>query len=154
MKKITVLIFLLSIFSFQAFAQEWGTVFPTTKEISELDKTYSAKKILVQNHYYPKPGKLDEVLALRIAASKLLKEFGLSPGRVMVTRQTMDRANGKQDEIAAVTFQSEYESLEALKKELNSFTADQQSRFQKEILDKMKLLIDRFKRASSYVVFE
>jgi hypothetical protein len=154
MKKITVLIFLLSIFSFQAFAQEWGTVFPTDKEIAELDKTYAAKKLLVQNHYCPKPGKLDEVLALRIAASKLLKEFGLSPGRVMVTRQTMDRANGKQDEIAAVTFQSEYESLEALKKELNSFTADQQSRFQKEILDKMKLLIDRFKRASSYVVFE
>jgi hypothetical protein len=123
---------LLKTFSYKSFAQEWGTVFPTDIEIAEMDKTYSGKKILVQNHYYPKPGKFDEVLALRIAASKLLREFSLSACRVMVTRQTMDRANGKQDEIAAVTFQSEYESLEALEKELKSFTSEQKSRFPKE----------------------
>jgi hypothetical protein len=154
MKTISVFILLCSIFSFQSFAQEWGTVFPTDKEVAELDNTYSGKKIIVQNHYFPKPGKFNEVLALRITATKLLKEFGFSTGRVMVTRQIMDRANGKQDEVAAVTFQSEYENLAALKKELDSFTPDQKSRFDKEILSKMKLLIIRFKRTSGYVVFD
>lgn len=154
MKKMTTLILLLSIFSFQSFAQKWGTVFPTEKEIAEIDRTYVGQKIIVQNHYYPKPGKFDEVLALRIAASKLLKEFGFVAGRVIVTRQTMDRANGKQEEIASVVWHAEYESLRVLKTELNSYTAKQESRFQKEILIKMTLLIDRFKRTSSYVVFE
>jgi hypothetical protein len=153
MKITTVLILLCSMFSFQSFAQEWGTVFPTDKEIAAIDKTYSGKKIIVQNHYYPKAGKFDEVLALRIAASKLRKEFGFSAGRVIVTRQTLDRANGKQEEVAAVTWHSEYESLGALKKELSSFTAEQESR-QKKILNKMSLLINRFRRTSSYVVLE
>jgi hypothetical protein len=40
------------------------------------------KKIVVQNFYYPKPGKFDEVLALRVVASKLFKEFGFSAGMV------------------------------------------------------------------------
>jgi hypothetical protein len=38
-------------------------------------------------------------LVLRITASKLLKEFGPSGGRIMVTRQTMDRASVKKIEI-------------------------------------------------------
>ena len=153
MKKITALVLLCSIFSYQSFAQEWGTIFPTDKEIAEMDKTYSRQKIILQNHYYPKLGKFNEVLALRIAASKLLKEFGFAAGRVMVTRQTMDRAAGKKEEIAAIIWLSEYENLEVLKTELNSYTPEQASRFQKEILNKMKLLTNRFKRTSSYVVY-
>jgi hypothetical protein len=153
MKRLTLLILISSLFSLQSTAQEWGTVFPTEKEVAEMDKTHFGRKIVVQNHYYPKPGRFNEVVELRIAATKLLKEFGFSAGQVMVTRQTLDRAKGKKEEIAAVTFQSEYDSLEALKKELNSFTPEQKLRFQKEILNKMKLLIDRFKRTSSYVVW-
>jgi hypothetical protein len=65
----------------------------------------------------------------------------------------LDRANGKQEEVAAVTWHSEYESVGALKKELSSFTAEQESR-QKKILNKMSLLINRFRRTSSYVVLE
>lgn len=147
MKKIMFVILLCSLFSLIAFAQE-------DKEIVKIDKAYASKKIIVRNYYYPKPGKFDEVLALRIAASQLLKEFGLSAGRVLVTRQTMNKANGKQEEIAAVTYLSEYENLAALEKELSSFTVEQNNRFQKEILNKMKPLIDRFKRTSSYVVYE
>lgn len=119
-----------------------------------MDRTYSGQKIIVQNHYYPKPGKLDEMLAVRIAASKLLKEFDFAAGRVMVTRQTMDGAKGKQEEVAAVVWYSEYENLDALKTEMNSYTIEQKSRFQKEVLDKMRLLIDRFKRTSSYVLLD
>ncbi len=111
-----------------------------------MDRTYTGQKIIVQNQYFPKTGKFDEVLALRIAASKLLKEFGMTAGRVLITRQTMDRAKGKQKEVAAVVWHSEYRNLEALKTELNSYTAEQESRFQKEILDKMRLLVDRFKK--------
>lgn len=155
MKKLTFVFVLCSlVFSLQTLAQEWGTVFPTEKEVVELDRAYSGKKIIVQNHYYPKVGKFDEVLALRIAASKLLKEFGLSAGRVLVNRQTMDKARGKQQEVASVTWVAEYESLEALKNELNSFTPDKASRFKKEILNKMKLLVERAKRTSNYIVFE
>jgi hypothetical protein len=154
MKNFTASTLLLSIFSFPLFAQEWGTVFPNEKEVAQIDRAYASQKILVQNHYYPKPGKFNEVLALRIAASKLLKEFGMTAGRVIVSRQTMDRANGKQEEIAAIVWNAEYESLEALKKEINAYTAKQETRYQREILSKMKLLIDRFKRTSSYVMFE
>lgn len=117
-----------------------------------MDKKMSGKRIIVQNFYYPKSGKLDEALSLRIVASKLLKEFGFSPGRVVVQRQTMDISKGKEAEIAFVVWLSEYESLESLKKEMNSWSPAQETRFHKEILSKMKLLIDRFKRTSSYVV--
>jgi hypothetical protein len=150
----SILVTLCLLFSLPSLAQEWGTVFPTEIEIAKLDITYAGKKIIVQNYYYPKPGKFGEVLALRITASKLLKEFGLSGGRIMVTRQTMDRASGKKIEIAAITYQSEYESLEALKKEINSFKPEQSTRFQNEILSKMGLIVYRFKRTSSYVVSE
>lgn len=94
------------------------------------------------------------MLALRIEASKLLKVLGYTAGRVMVKRQTMDRAKEKQEEVASVTWVAEYESLGALKKELNSFTPEANNRFKKEILNKMKLVVERFKRTSSYVVFE
>lgn len=120
MLKLTLLILLCSLFSFPSFADQ---------------------KILVQNHYYPKPGKFDEVLALRIAASKLLKEFGMTSGRVVVTGKT-------------VVWQGEYLNSSALEKELKAFTPEQQSRFKKQILDRMKLLIDRHERTSSYIVYE
>jgi hypothetical protein len=148
------LILLSLTFSSQSFAQEWGTVFPTDKEMAKMDVTYADQKIIVQNHYYPKPEKFDEVLELRIEASKLLKKFGFKAGQILVTRQTMDRASGKQGEVAAIVWQAEYKNLSALKTEINSFSAEQNKQFQKEVLSKMKLLINRFKRTSSYVVFE
>lgn len=154
MKRLSLLILLSLIFSSQSFSQEWGTVFPTDNEMAKMDTTYADQKIIVQNHYYPKPEKFAEVLELRIEASKLLKKFGFTAGQILVTRQTMDRASGKQGEIAAIVWQVEYKNLSALKTEINSFTAEQNKQFQKEILSKMKLLIDRFKRTSSYVVFE
>ena len=107
----------------------------------------------MQNFYYPKPGKFDEVLALRVAASKLLKEFGSSPLKVLVNRQTIDRSKGKEAEVASIIWQVEYDSLETLKGEINSWTPAQENRFQKEILSKMKTLLDRFKRTSNYIVF-
>ncbi len=72
-------------------------------------------------------------------ASKLLKEFGPSGGRIMVTQQTMHRASVKKIEIALITYQSEYESVEALKKELNSFSSEEVTRFQNAILIKNEI---------------
>ena len=120
MNNLTLLILLCSFFSLPSFAQE---------------------KIMVQNLYYPKPGKIDEVLALRIAASKLLKEFGMTSGRVMVSKET-------------VVWQGEYLNISALEKELKTFTPEQQERFKKEILERMKLLVDRHERTTSTIVFE
>lgn len=125
LRKLINTFLLLSIFSIAAFAQD---------------------KILVENHYFPKSGKFEEVLSLRIAASKLLKEFGLSPGQVSVTRQTEDR------EIAGIVWQCEYESLNALNAELKTFTPEKERRFKTEILDKMKLLVNKHKRIQRMVV--
>ena len=96
MKYIIALLFFL-IFPYQANAKKWKTVFPTEQEIIKMDKSYIDKKVVVQNFYYPKHGKYSQVLSIRIAASKLLKEFGLQPGQVMITRMTTDTAKGKQD---------------------------------------------------------
>lgn len=154
MKELLILLWISFTISSLSFAQEWGTVFPTDQEVAKLDATHSNQKIIVENHYYPKPGKHDEVRALRIEASRLLIKFGFTAGQVLVTRQTMDRDSGKQDEIAAVVWRAEYKSLAALKAEVNSFTAEQEKQMKKEILSKMKLLINRFKRTSHYVVYE
>lgn len=135
-----------------ARAQGLDTVFPTDKEVAEMDRKFSDHKIVVENNYYPKPGKFEEVLTLRIAASKLLKEFGLSPGKITVARQTKDSAKGKQAEVAAIVWSCEYKNLVALEKEISSLTLEQESRFQKEILQKMKTHTTRHKRTSSYVV--
>jgi hypothetical protein len=148
-----ILILLCLTFSLTSTAQVWGTVFPTEKEVLAMDNKMLDKRIVVQNFYYPKPGKFDEALALRIEASTLLEEFGFATGKVLVNRQTMDRSKGKEAEVASILWQVEYESLESLKKEMNSWTPIQVNRFQKEILSKMNSLVDRFKRTSNYVAF-
>lgn len=107
---------------------------------------FAQDKILVENHYYPKPGKFEEVLALRIEASKLLKEFGLSAGQINISRQTEDK------EIAAIVWQCEYASMSALNAELKALTPEKERRFQTQILDKMKLLTHKHKRISRSVV--
>lgn len=125
MKRLSVLIFLSVIFSSQSYAQDWGTVFRTDPEMAKMDVTYADQKIFVQNLYYPRPEKFKVVLELRMEASKLLKKKCFSAGQILVTRQTMDRASGKQGEIAHVEWQAEYKNLSALKSEINSFTAEQ-----------------------------
>lgn len=39
--------------------------------------------VVIQNYYYAKPGKADEVLQWRIHACAVLKEMGVRPGRVL-----------------------------------------------------------------------
>ncbi len=131
--KITAFLFVFTLSCFSS-AHSWDS-----KEVNP------ARKVIVQNYYYPKPGKLEEVVALRIDASKLLKEFGLSSGKVMVIEQKTKEA---------VIWESEYVSMQSLEKELNSLTAQQKAKFQTMILDKMKLLTTRFKRTQSFVVYE
>lgn len=65
----------------------------------------------------------------------------------------MDRSKGKEAEIASIVWQVEYDSLESLKKELQAWTPLQENKFKKEILSKMRMIVDRFKRTSSYIVF-
>lgn len=121
------------------------TAFLFVFSLSCYSSTYPARKVVVRNYYYPKPGKLEEVIALRIDASKLLKEFGLSSGRVMVAEQNEDEA---------VVWESEYQSIQSLNSELDSFTAHQKAKFKTMILDKMKLITTKFKRTQSVVVYE
>ena len=148
------LIFLITVLSYQAHAKKWKTIFPTEQEIEKMDKSYVNNKITVQNYYYPKMGKFNEVLSLRVKASKVLKEFGLKSGQVMVARMTTDTAKGTKGEIAPIIWRVEYQSLKALKAELKTFTPKKSLRFKKEILDKVRPLLKRFKRTSNYIISE
>lgn len=125
-------IFLFIMFSSHSFGQK-----------TEMDKKYHGRKIIVQNFYYPKSGKLNEVLALRIAASERLKELGLTVGRVFITR-----------EIQSVVWQAEYQNLAAFEIELRKLSVKDKSKFDKDFREKMKLLINKFERTSSYVMTE
>ena len=108
-------------FPHQTHARKWKTLFPTKKEVSKLDKKYPDKKIIIQNYYYPKEGKFDEVLTLRIKASNLLKKFGLKAGKIIINRQTSDTEEGHLM-TAPLIWQAEYSSLNSLEKDLNLFT--------------------------------
>lgn len=44
MIKIILFILLCLLFSLPSFSQEWGTIFPSDKEIAEIDKAYAGKK--------------------------------------------------------------------------------------------------------------
>jgi hypothetical protein len=61
--------------------------------------------IVVQNYYYPKPGKQEEVYQWRLHASEVRAKLGLPKGRVL------KKITG--DVLYAVAWECEYPSLEA-----------------------------------------
>jgi hypothetical protein len=93
--------------------------------------------ILVQNHYYPKPGMQAEVLALRLHASEVRKNLNLVVGRVL---ERINPEDGK----PYVIWEAEYPSLEA--READTSALDKSEEF-KEIQQAMGKLIDKFERS-------
>jgi hypothetical protein len=51
----------------------------------------SSGTIVVQNHYYPKPGLEQEVLRTRLEASAVRRELGLEVDRVLLRTGDVDR---------------------------------------------------------------
>jgi hypothetical protein len=93
--------------------------------------------IVVQNHYYPKPGLAQEVLRTRLEASAVRKQLGLEVGRVLLRTSDSDAQ-------PYVIWECDYPSLEARQKD--AALAESAPAF-KAVQKKMGELIARFDRS-------
>lgn len=98
--------------------------------------------IVVQNLYFPKPGKELEVLAWRLKASSVRAKLGLREGRVL-----KNSAAGTGHPF--VVWECEYPSLQAREEEVAAL--DRSSEF-KQVQDHMSTLLDKFDRIVLEVV--
>jgi len=118
MKKIVI--FLLLVFFL---------TFTTTS--AQVDQT-----IVVQNYYWAKEGKIDEVYAHRLYASKVRDSFGLAVGRVL-------KRIGENGELSHVIWECEYNSEAARIEDVRLLT---ESRAFEKVTKKMGMLIYKFER--------
>jgi ketosteroid isomerase-like protein len=91
--------------------------------------------IVVHNHYYPKPGKGDEVFEWRLHASEVRAKLELPVGRVL------KKVSGEGPDY--VIWECEYPSMAA--READVMALDQSNEF-KEVQAHMNSLIDKFDR--------
>lgn len=94
-----------------------------------------AKPILVQNHYFPKPGNEAAVYALRLRASAVRDSLGLPKGRVLKKR------SGEGGPF--VIWECEYPSPEARERDVAQL--DQSDEFRR-VQARMGTLLDKFER--------
>ncbi|MVM29314.1 hypothetical protein GO755_04660 [Spirosoma sp. HMF4905] len=91
--------------------------------------------ILVQNLYFPKPGKEEEVFKWRLHASEVRAKLGLPKGRVL---KKLSGSGGP-----FVIWECQYPSLEAREKDVTIL--DKSDEF-KEVQAHMSTLLDKFER--------
>ena len=118
MKKITLLLFLVFFLGF------------LTTEAQE------DQSIIVQNYYWAKEGKVNEVYAHRLYASQVRDSLGLAVGRVL-------KRIGTNGELSHVIWECEYASEAARKEDVRLLTDS--GAFEK-VTEKMGTLIDKFAR--------
>ena len=92
--------------------------------------------ILVQNLYFPKPGKEEEVYKWRLHASDVRSKLGLPKGRVL---KKLSGTDGP-----FVIWECEYPSLEAREKDIT--VLDKSEEF-KQVQAHMSTLLDKFERS-------
>lgn len=97
----------------------------------------SADVIVVQNEYYAKAGKEDDVLQTRIEASRIRKDLGLAVGRILVN------FGEHPGESATVIWECVYPSMEARESDVRAL---EESREFKAVQLRMQGLLDRFDR--------
>lgn len=97
---------------------------------------HADEAIVVQNHYYPKPGLEREVLRTRLEASAVRRELGLEVGRVLLR-------TGDADGQPYVVWECDYPSVQA--REKDAAAAEGAPAF-KAVQEKMGTLIARFER--------
>jgi len=93
--------------------------------------------ILVQNWYFPNPGKEKKVYELRLKASQIIANLGVPKGRVLKRINLSDRPY--------VMWECDYPSAEAQEKAVNII---KQSPEFKKVTDKMRTLVNHFERVS------
>lgn len=94
--------------------------------------------ILVQNHYWAKEGKINDVFAHRLYASKVRKKLGLAVGRVLLQKSSNNA-------LAHVIWECEYINEAARKEDVRLLT---ESGAFDPVTKKMGLLISHFERAT------
>lgn len=99
--------------------------------------SYSHEKFLIQNLYFPKPGKEEAVYQLRLKASQVITQLGLHKGRVLKREKLSDRPY--------VMWECDFNSKEDRKKFTE--TLKKSPAFLK-IERRMGLLVDRFERVT------
>jgi hypothetical protein len=94
--------------------------------------------IIVQNYYYAKPGKAEEVYEWRIHASDVREKLGLRRGRVL-------RRIGDSAQQPDVIWECEYPDAQSREAELKAL--ENNAEFE-AVVKHMGTLIDRFDRAT------
>ena len=97
--------------------------------------------IVVQNYYWAKEGKIDEVYAHRLYASSVRDSLGLAVGRVL-------KRIGSEGELSHVIWECEYENMEAREADLRKLT---ESGAFDPVNKKMGTLIEKFSRGVYYI---
>ena len=97
--------------------------------------TQQPKPIVVQNAYFPKAGKENEVYEWRLHASDVREKMGLPKGRVL---RRISEGNGPY-----VIWECEYSSIEERQKDVDKL--DQSEEF-KKVQEHMSTLLDKFER--------
>jgi hypothetical protein len=92
--------------------------------------------IIVQNYYWAKEGKIEEVYTHRLYASQVRDSLGLAVGRVL-------KRIGTHGELSHVIWECEYPSEAARNEDVRKLTAS--GAFEK-VTKKMGTLIDKFAR--------
>ena len=98
--------------------------------------TQENQPIIVQNYYWAKEGKIDEVYTHRLYASQVRDSLGLAVGRVL-------KRIGTHGELSHVIWECEYPSEAARKEDVRKLTAS--GAFEK-VTEKMGTLIEKFER--------
>lgn len=102
------------------------------------------EKIIIQNYYWAKEGKIEEVYQHRLYASQVRKELGLAVGRVL-------KRTDAEGELPNVIWECEYESEEARQEDLRKL--ENTGKFE-PVMEKMSTLIDKFDRGMYKVEVE
>lgn len=95
----------------------------------------TTKPIIVQNQYYPKPGKENEVYQCRLHGSDVRARLGLPKGKVLRKMNETGRE--------IVVWECEYPSLEERKKDVASLEQSEEFR---RVQEHMSTLVEKFER--------
>jgi hypothetical protein len=108
---------------------------------SSVNSKHEDHRIVVQNYYWAKEDKIDEVYAHRLYASEVRESLGLAVGRVL-------KRIGKEGELSHVIWECEYASQEARDEDIRKLT--ESGEFE-PVMKKMGTLIDKFERGVYYL---
>lgn len=97
--------------------------------------------IIVQNYYWAKEGKIEEVYAHRLYASEVRDSLGLAVGRVL-------KRIGTNGELSHVIWECEYTNEATRKEDIRKL--DESGVFEK-VTKKMGTLIDKFARGVYHI---